>query len=410
MTDIPTVTAANDTRVPPAKDPTAPNPTRRKRSAIAAGVVTLLAVVLLRRHARGDAPPVTAPPSATITVASASKGNIGTYIEAIGTVTPLATVNVYSQITGRVVAVHFTEGQLVKKGNPLIDIDPSPYLAQLHEAQGTLQHDQAVLKEAQMDLARYKEAADQEAIPRQNYEDQRLSAEQNRGTVKYDLGQVEYAKAQLGYCHLASPIGGRVGLRLIDLGNTIFTGSTNPLLVVTQLQPITVVFNVAEDDLAQVRDQITHPSNLTVDAYDRAQQVKLASGTLLALDNQIDTTTGTARFRAQFDNNDLALFPNQFVNARLLVKTLEGAVLVPIGAIQRNGTQTFVYAIHGDKARVRDVTVAATDGDVSAVGGIEVGDVVAVTGFDKLQDGAKVVIQNPQPHNENKLQAKAAQP
>jgi multidrug efflux system membrane fusion protein len=299
----------------------------------------------------------------------------------------------YSQVTGRVEAVHYSEGQIVHKGDPLIDIDPRPYEAQLVEAEGTLDHDRALLQQAEMDLTRYQQASVNDAIARQTYEDQKLAVDQYRGTVKNDVGQVQYAQVQLSYCHLVSPINGRVGLRLVDPGNTIFSGNTSPIVVVTQLQPITVVFNVAEDDLSQVRGEITRRHDLAVDAYDRSQLTKIASGKLLTLDNQIDSSTGTVRFRGQFENADLALFPNQFVNARLLVRTLQNVVLVPGVAVQHNGTEAFVYVVSNATAKLHPVSELGTDGDRTGVSGLNEGDVVAITGFDKLEDGSKVVVQ-----------------
>lgn len=363
------------------------------------GLLLVAAVVLALKNGyskrqEDKANQVAPAPVATIKTATARTGSIGYYVEALGTVTPVATVNVYSQVTGRVTAVHYVEGQMVHKGDPLIDIDARPYEAQLLEAQGTLRHDQGLLKQAQLDLARYKEASDQQAIPRQTYEDQKQTVEQYEGTVQNDQGQVSYAQVQLSYCHLTSPINGRVGLRLVDPGNTIFSGSTSPLVVVTQLQPITVVFNVAEDDLDQVRGQITRRAPLPVDAYDRSDKNKLGTGHLLTLDNQIDTTTGTVRFRGEFANSDLSLYPNQFVNARLLVKTLQDAVLIPTAAVQRNGTAAFVYIVTGDTVKIRPVTELTTEGGMAAVTGVAAGEVVPVTGFDKLQEGTKVSIQS----------------
>jgi multidrug efflux system membrane fusion protein len=264
----------------------------------------------------------------------------------------------------------------------------------LLEAQGTLDHDRGLLAQAEIDLARYKDASANNAIARQTYEDQEQAVVQYKGTVKNDLGQVQYAQVQLGYCHIASPITGRMGLRLVDLGNTVFSGSSNALAVITQLQPITVVFNVAEDNLAKLHDQIRHRGGtLRVDAYDRAQSAKIATGKLLTLDNQIDTTTGTVRFRGQFSNADLNLYPNQFVNTRLLVNTLHDATLVPSAAIQHNGVNAFVYRVQGQVAKIQQVQEVASEGDMTAVEGIQPGDVVATTGFDKLQDGIKVNVQ-----------------
>jgi membrane fusion protein, multidrug efflux system len=333
-------------------------------------------------------------PVVTIKAATVREGDIGIHVDALGTVTPISTVSLYSQITGKVVAVNYREGQMVRAGQSLIEIDPRPYEAQLKQAEGTLQHDQGLLKQAQIDLARYQKAMALDAIPRQTLEDQEQAVEQYKGSVKNDQGQVEYQQVQLSYCHLTAPASGRVGLRLVDPGNTIFAGNSNALVVVTQLQPITVVFNVAEDNLSQVRSQILHRTSLPVDAFDRAQLNKLATGHLLTIDNQVDTTTGTIRFRAQFDNHDLTLFPNQFVNARLLVSTLHNAMLIPSAAVQRNGVQAFVYKISSNHtASIQNIVEKTTDDNTSAVDGLNPGDTVSLTGFDKLQDGTKVDIE-----------------
>jgi membrane fusion protein, multidrug efflux system len=359
-------------------------------------VLLVLCVVLLVAHKPKPKPDQTALDQATVVTikaATAREGDIGIHVDAIGTVTPISTVSVYSQVTGNVIAVNYREGQMVRKGQSLIEIDPRPYEAQLKQAEGTLQHDQGLLKQAEIDLARYQKASVLNAIARQTLEDQEQAVEQYKGTVKNDEGQVDYQRVQLSYCHITAPASGRVGLRLIDPGNTIFAGNSNALVVVTQLQPITVVFNVAEDNLSQVRSQILHRTGLPVDAFDRSQMNKIATGRLLTIDNQVDTTTGTIRFRAQFDNKDLALYPNQFVNARLLVNTLHNTLLIPSAAVQRNGVQAFVYKVSNNTASIQNIVEQTTDGGISAVQGLQPGDTVSVTGFDKLQDGTKVEIQ-----------------
>jgi multidrug efflux system membrane fusion protein len=384
-----------------AKSPSAGDVTPRKRSiwgrliAVVVFIALVLAVIAgIRKGQKDKAAAIQPPVTPTIQTATAHRGPIGFYVQALGTVTPLASVNLYSQVNGRVMAVHYKEGQMVHRGDALIDIDPRPYEAQLKQAQGTLQHDRGLLAQAEMDYARYKEAADQQAIARQTYEDQEHVVEQYKGTVQNDVGQVEYAQVQLSYCHLTSPIDGRVGLRLVDPGNTVFSGASNPIVVVTQLAPITVVFNVAEDDLGQVRSEITRRAGLPVDAFDRTQLVKLATGHLLTLDNQIDTSTGTLRFRGQFDNKDLKLYPNQFVNARMLVKTLQDAILIPTAAVQRNGTQAYVYVVKNDTVKLHQIVELTTENDLAAVTGLNEGDVVPTTGFEKLQDGTKVIVQS----------------
>ena len=357
----------------------------------------VLVVVLLVAHKpkpKADEAALDQPAVVTIKAATVRQGDIGIHVDALGTVTPISTVSLYSQVTGNVVAVNYREGQMVRKGQSLIEIDPRPYEAQLKQAEGTLQHDQGLLKQAEIDLTRYQKAAAMNAIARQTLEDQEQAVEQYKGSVKNDEGQVDYQQVQLSYCHLTAPASGRVGLRLVDPGNTIFAGSSNALVVVTQLQPITVVFNVAEDNLSQVRSQILHRTALSVDAFDRSQLNRLATGHLLTIDNQVDTTTGTIRFRAEFDNHDLSLYPNQFVNARLLVSTLHDAMLIPSAAVQRNGVQAFVYKVNSNNtASIQNIVEKTTDGNISAVEGLNPGDTVSITGFDKLQDGTKVEIQ-----------------
>jgi membrane fusion protein, multidrug efflux system len=335
---------------------------------------------------------------AAITVDNSTTGNINVYVDALGTVTPLNTVTVYSQITGRVIAVHYREGQLVSKGDPLVDIDPAPYQATLDQAEGTLEHDQGVLAEYKLDLSRYQSAGN--AIARQTLEDQQQLVVQEEGTVKSDQANVEYDKVQLSYCHIVSPITGRVGLRLVDPGNTVFSGTGSTLVVVTQLAPITVVFNVSEDDLPQIETQLKSHKSLEVDAYDRADTKQIAKGTLSSLDNQIDTTTGTLKFRATFQNPGNGLTPNQFVNARLLVKTLQNVVLVPSAAVQQNGTQAFVYVVKpsakNEKAgtvAVQNVTILTSNEKVNAVQGLAANTTMATSGFDRLEAGAQVQIQ-----------------
>ena len=325
------------------------------------------------------------------------QGDMGVYIDALGTVTPISTVNIFSQVSGQVLAVHYREGQIVHKGDPLIDIDPRPYEAQLQQAEGLLDHDRGVLKQAEIDLARYKEAFASHAVAKQILDDQEQAVTQDQGAVKFDLGQVQYAQVQLSYCHITAPIAGRVGLRLVDSGNTVFAGSANALVVITELQPITVVFNVAEDHLGEIQTQMRQQESLTVEALDRSAATKLATGTLLGLDNQIDTSTGTVRFRGEFSNSDLSLFPNEFVNARLLVRTLHNSVLIPNAAIQRNGAQTFAFVVDKNTVSVRNITERSTDGIRTAVTGLQAGETVALSSFDKLQEGTPVSVeQTPQ--------------
>jgi multidrug efflux system membrane fusion protein len=288
--------------------------------------------------------------------------------------------------------VRFTEGQLVRKGDPLIEIDPRPYQATLLQAQGILQRDEGVLAQAQMDLARYQAAWAQNAIQKQLLDDQEKLVDQDQGTVKNDQGTVQYDQIQVDFCHIVAPITGRVGLRLVDPGNVVQANGTTVLAVITQIQPITVVFTVAEDTLGQITPRLQKRAKLTVEAYDRSDQHKIATGALLTLDNQIDTTTGTVKARASFANKDSSLFPNQFVNTRLLVNTLTGVTLIPTAAVQHNGQAAFVYVLSDAKAHLRPITVGVTNGNTAQAQGVNPGDVLATSSFDKLQDGTAVAI------------------
>lgn len=327
-----------------------------------------------------------------VTTATTSKGEMGIYVEALGTVTPVYTVTITSRVQGQIMEVRYREGQLVNKGDPLLEIDARPYEAALTQAQGQLAHDNALLAEARIDLDRYRTALNRNAIAQQQVYDQEQLVHQDEGTVQNDEGAVENAKVNLVYCHITSPIDGRVGLRLVDPGNIVQANSTTSLVVVTQLQPITVIFSVAEDYLSEIQQQLKHGQKMKVDALDRAQEKTIATGSLLTIDNQVDTTTGTVKLRAIFDNKDNALFPNEFVNAKLLVTTQQDATLVPTPAIQRNSQQAFVYVIKDETAAVKNITVGASDGNFTAVQGVQPGVVVAVNGFDKLQDGIKVQV------------------
>jgi membrane fusion protein, multidrug efflux system len=357
-------------------------------------LVVVLAVVLIWRHhdAANKAKP--APPKITITTATAKKGDIGVYLDAIGTVTPVYTDSITSQVNGLVVAVHYTEGQLVRKGDPLIDIDSRTYGANLLQAQGALERDENVLAQARMDLERYRDAWARNAIAKQILDDQEKLVLQDEGTVKNDQGTVQFDQIQVEYCHITAPIAGRVGLRLVDPGNVVQSAGTVTLAVITQLEPITVIFTIPEDSLGPVQAQLKKKAKLTVDAFDRTAQTKIASGQLLTLDNQIDTTTGTVKARSIFANKNDALFPNQFVNTRLLVNTLEGVTLIPASAIQQNGQASFVYVIQDNFAHIRSVKPGATNGGMTQVDGINPGDVVANSSFDKLQDNTAVIVSN----------------
>ncbi|HTC64166.1 MAG TPA: efflux RND transporter periplasmic adaptor subunit [Candidatus Saccharimonadales bacterium] len=331
-------------------------------------------------------------PGVNIMVATAQKGNIGVYLESIGTVTPVYTDSITSQVNGIVTAVHFTEGQRVNKGDPLIDIDSRPYRATLLQAQGLLQRDENVLAQARMDQARYQAAWARNAIAKQVLDDQEKLVLQDEGTVKNDQGTVQFDQVQVDYCEIKSPISGKVGLRLVDPGNVVQAAGNVTLAVITQMEPITVIFTIPEDNLGPVEARLRRNAKLSVDSFDRTAQAKIASGTLLTIDNQIDTTTGTVKGRAIFDNKNDGLFPNQFVNTRLLVNTLQGVTLVPASAIQQNGQASFVYVIQNNTAHMRPVKPGVTNAGMTQVDGINPGDVVANSSFDKLQDNIPIVI------------------
>jgi membrane fusion protein, multidrug efflux system len=362
-------------------------------------LLLLLAILLIWRYhqAAQKAAAAAAHPKVvgiTITTATATKGNIGIYLDAIGTVTPEYTDSITSQVDGLVVAVNFKEGQRVSKGDPLIDIDPRPYRATLLQAQGALERDENVLAQAQMDLQRYRAAWDRNGIAKQILDDQEKLVLQDNGTVKNDQGTVQYDQVQVDFCHITAPIAGQVGLRLVDPGNVVQAAGTVTLAVITQLEPITVIFTIPEDSLGQVEARLRAGAKLAVDAFDRAAQKKIATGNLLTLDNQIDTTTGTVKGRAVFDNKNDALFPNQFVNTRLLVNTLQGVTLIPASAIQQNGQASFVYLIQSNVAHLRSIQAGVTNAGLTQVTGIGPGDVVANSSFDKLQNNSAVVISN----------------
>jgi membrane fusion protein, multidrug efflux system len=365
-------------------------------------VLVITAIILWQRHssnseAKASADPATRP--TLISTATARQGDIGIFLNALGTVTPVYTVTVTSRVQGEITQVYYHEGQMVKKGDPLIEIDPRPYQAALTQVEGQLAHDTAVLNEAKIDLNRYKEALDRNAIAKQQYDDQQQVVLQDEGTVKNDEGQLANAKVNLVYTHITAPIAGRVGLRLVDPGNIVQANSTTPLVVITQLQPITVIFSIAEDSLNQIQQQLRKGKKLSVDALDRAQSTKIASGTLLTLDNVIDPTTGTLKLKAVFDNKDNALFPSQFVNIRLLVDTQKNMTLIPTPAIQRNAQGAYVYVISNSTATIRNITPGTTDGSVTAVTGIQPQEVLATNGFDKLVDGGKVSVRQPGKNN-----------
>jgi membrane fusion protein, multidrug efflux system len=382
--------------------PAPASPTRRHKIVrVIVWLVILLifaAGFLLVLHHKNDTPPAAggrrgaAGGTVTVNVATAKKGDIGVYLNAIGTVTPVYTASITSQVNGQVIAVNYHEGQSVKKGDSLVEINPLPFQATLMQAEGTLERDQNVLAQAKMDLARYRDAWSRNAIPKQTLDDQEKIVLQDEGTVKLDQGVVQYDQVQVDFCHITSPIAGRVGLRLVDPGNVVQSSGSTTLAVVTQIQPITVIFTIPEDSLGQVAPHLRQKASLQVTAFDRSGLHQIASGTLLTIDNQIDTTTGTVKARANFNNKDNELYPNQFVNARLLIETIHNATLIPTSAIQHNGASSYVYLLQDNVAHMRAVAPGVVDGETTQVTGINPGEVVADSSFDKLQDNAKIVV------------------
>ncbi len=368
-------------------------PTRRGVLAVVALVSVGLCAALLVHWMSTPRTRAFAPAGIPVSTGIAKLGDIDIFLDALGTVTPVYTVTVTSRVAGEMTQVSFREGQLVKKNDLLAIIDPRPYEAALLQAQGQLARDQALLKNARIDLSRYQKAYEQHAIPEQQMATQEALVEQYDGVVKLDEGNLAAAQVNVDYTRITSPIGGRVGLRSVDPGNIVQADGTTGLATITQLQPITVIFNIAEDDLSKVTEQVAAGRTLRVDALDRSLQHKLAEGTLLTLDNQINPATGTVRGRATFPNTKDELFPNQFVNARLLIKTLGQVDLVPSAAIQRNDAATFVYVVQADSTvQYRDVKVLATEGESTAVTGVQPGEQLVTDGFDRLQAGTKIAV------------------
>ncbi len=333
------------------------------------------------------------PPAPMVSTATARTGDIGVYVNALGTVTPTNTVSVAARVAGQIVKVNYLEGQHVHLGDSLIEIDPGPYQAAVNQAEGQLARDTALLENARLDLERYQEAYASNAIPKQQFDTQVAVVHQDEGVVKLDQGNLDSAKVNLAYCHITSPINGRVGLRLVDPGNIVQANGTTPLVVIAQLQPISVIFYVREDDVPQIQAPVQQGKKLRVDVFDRSFLHQIATGTLETLDNQIDPATGTLKLRALFANTDEALFPNQFVNARLLVETRHDVTLLPNTVIQRNDEGAFVYLLNPDQTvEMHRVTVGTTDGYVSEVEGVMAGASVAADNFNRLMDGAKVTV------------------
>ncbi len=372
-----------------------------RRRWIALVVVCILVVGVIffiasggQKTARGAKLVPPAMPSVPVVAVPVKKGDLGVYLSGLGAVTPLNTVTVKSRVDGELTKVLFREGQVVNRGELLAEIDPRPYEVQLTQAQGAMARDQALLENARLDLQRFQELVKKFLIPKQQLDTQDSLVHQYEGAVKADQGQIDNAKLQLIYSRITAPFGGRIGLRQVDPGNIVHASDVSGLAVITQMQPISVIFSLPEDNLSQVLGKLRSGARLTVEAFDREQKQKLATGYLLTLDNQIDPNTGTVKLKAEFSNKNNELFPNQFVNARLIIDFKRDALMMPPSAIQRGPQGTFVYVVKEDQtAALRPVTIGIIqEGNASITSGLSVGELVVVDGADRLRDGSKVEV------------------
>jgi membrane fusion protein, multidrug efflux system len=370
---------------------------RRRKWPLALVIIFLaLIAIYISTHLKSKQakPPA---PRAPVVAEAAKKRDINVYLTGLGSVIPLNTVTVKTRVDGQLMAVNFREGQDVRKGELLAQIDPRPFQVQLTQAEGQMARDTQVLDNAKVDLKRYQVLWAQNSIPKQQLDTQAALVRQYDGVVKSDQGAIDAAKLDLVYCRITAPVSGRVGLRLVDPGNIVHTTDTNGLIVITQVQPITVVFPIPEDDLPQLQARLRRGGRLLVDVYDREMKVKISSGYMLTVDNQIDPATGTVKVKAVFPNRQNELFPNQFVNAQLLVNTIYNAVTVPVVAVQRGQRGSYVFVIRPDNtAEMRPVTTGESEGGLVAVtSGLSAGETVVTEGADRLKDGAKVEIRTP---------------
>ena len=395
------VTSAPAESVPPARA----KPPRRRWLWLSLAILLVLALgacflwwrVAAAKSAAAAKAAAKGPPPIPVVATTSRKGDIAVYYSGLGAVTPLATVTVRTRVDGQLMSVRYREGDTIHEGDLLAEIDDGPYQAALTQAEGQLIRDQAALENARIDLVRYQQLVPQKAIPEQQLATQQATVHQDEGVVKLDQGQIQGAKVNLAYCRISAPVTGRVGLRLVDPGNIVQSSDTNGLVVITQMDPISAIFTISEDQLQVVLKKMAAGQTLEVDAFDRDAKTKLAQGSLTTLDNQIDPTTGTLKLRATFQNAKGTLFPNQFVNARMLVQEKRGVTLVSTAAVQRNSQATYVYVVKTDSTvTVRPIIIGTTEGDDSEVtSGLVPGEVIVMTGVDKLQEGTKVKAQIP---------------
>ena len=375
-------------------EPPGPHRRRRRRLVLAAGAIALVVVVFAvwRGRARSPAPRDRAARVVSVVTVPARNGDMPVYLDGLGTVTAISTVTVRSRVDGQLVSLGYREGQLVRQGDLLAQIDPRPFQVALQQQEGEYAKDEAALKNARLDLKRYEALIAQDAVPRQQLDTQQATVNQLEATLKTDAAQVANARLNLTYSRITSPITGRVGLRLVDAGNMVHASDPGGLLVITQLQPIAVVFTLPADQLQPVMAGMARGNHLRVEAWDRDRKKMLDVGTLEAVDNQVDETTGTVRLKGVFSNEGYGLFSNQFVNARILVDTLHGSVIIPTAALQRSPQGTYIWVVKPDSsADMRTVEVAHTEGEDTAVqSGVAAGEPVVTDGVDNLQPGAKV--------------------